>query len=247
MTAGGTLPAREASHMAFHDLLLSGQSDAAVIAAKDHLRTWPRDALVLSPCSSVFGLIGFSGRSGREQEQVELLDSIAPHYGDDWWFNAQHAFSLVETGQRDAARVKIERAIAQNPRNANGAHIRAHVYYEDGEQAAANSYLRSWLQGYSREGQLHGHISWHLALCELEAGNLDEVFRLYSDAIAPGAARGQPLIPMVDAVSLLWRAELAGHPRDQEQWRNVHDFAHQMFPAMPPSRSPIRISRWRTR
>ena len=75
VAAAGGLPAREASHIAFHALLLSGQSDAAVIAAKNHLKAWPRDAMVLSPCSSVFGLIGFSGRAGREQEQVELLDS----------------------------------------------------------------------------------------------------------------------------------------------------------------------------
>src|SRR5882672_10129912 len=42
MTAGTAvsrgLPAREASHMAFHELLLSGQSDAAVTAAKQHLK-----------------------------------------------------------------------------------------------------------------------------------------------------------------------------------------------------------------
>ncbi len=35
---------------------------------------------------------------------------------------------------------------------------------------------------------------------------------------------------MVDAVSLLWRAELTGCPHDPERWRQVHDFAHQMFP-----------------
>ena len=225
------LSPREASHMAFHALLLAGQGDAAVVAAKAHLRDWPRDALVLSPCSSVFGLIGFSGRPGREQEQVALLDSVADAYGDDWWFNAQHAFSLVETGQRDAARPKIERAVAQNPRNANASHIRAHVYYEDGEAEAARRYLADWIQTYSADGPLHGHLSWHLALCELEAGHADAAFALYQTAFAPPVAKGgYPLIPMVDAVSFLWRAELAGHPRDPARWQALHDFAHAMFP-----------------
>ncbi len=228
--ASGGLLAREASHMAFHTLLLAGQGDAAVIAAKEHLKTWPRDAMVLSPCSSVFGLIGFSGRSGREWEQVALLDSVASRYGDDWWFNAQHAFSLVETGQRDAARPKIERAIVQNPRNANATHIRAHVWYEDGERGAASAYLKQWLPAYSRDGQLFGHINWHLALCELDAGNVAEAFRLYTECFAPGVAHGQALIPLADGVSFLWRAELAGVPRDKERWRAVHDFAHKMFP-----------------
>ena len=99
--AAANLPEREASHMAFHNLVLTGQGDAAVAAAKQHLKSWPRDAMVLSPCTSVFGLIGFSGRAGREREQVDLLDGLADHYGDDWWFNSQHAFALLESGQRD--------------------------------------------------------------------------------------------------------------------------------------------------
>jgi Tfp pilus assembly protein PilF len=228
--AAGGLPAREASTIAFYGLVLAGLGDAAVVAAKQHLLAWPRDAMVLSPCTSVFGLIGFSGRSGRESEQVELLDGLATHYDDDWWFNSQHAFALVETGQRDAARAKIERAMAQYPRNAHGAHIRAHVYYEDGEQNASRAYLKSWLPSYSREGQLHCHMHWHLALCELEAGNAEEALRIYTEAIAPGAASGPPLIAVSDAVAFLWRNELAGNPRDPAQWRAVHDYAHKMFP-----------------
>ena len=228
---GGTLSPREASHMAFHTLLLAGHNDAAVAATKAHLRDWPRDAMVLSPCSSVFGLIGFSGRPGREQEQVALLDSVADAYGDDWWFNAQHAFALVETGQRDAARPKIERAVVQNPRNANASHIRAHVYYEDGEAEASRRYLADWLTSYSPDGALHGHLSWHLALCALEAGDTEAAFALYQSAFAPPVAKGgYPLLPMVDAVSFLWRAELAGHPRDPARWQALHDFAHTMFP-----------------
>ena len=122
------LSTRQASHIAYYDLVLSGQGEAAITAAREHLKTWPRDAMVLSPCTSVFGLIGFSGRSGREAEQVALMDGLASDYGDDWWFTCQHAFALDEAGQRDAARPLIERAMEQNPRNAHGAHIRAHVY-----------------------------------------------------------------------------------------------------------------------
>ncbi len=227
---GKNLPTREASHLAFYNRVLTGQGAAATEAAKEHLKTWPRDAMVLSPNTSVFGLIGFSGRAGREQEQVALLDSLATHYGDDWWFTCQHAFALDETGQRDIARQKIENSMAQNPRNAHGAHIRAHVYYEDGEQAASNIYLKSWATSYPRDGQLHCHISWHLALTELEAGNTDAAYRIYTDAIAPGATWGPPLNTLTDAVAFLWRAELAGHPRNLALWQDAADYAHKMFP-----------------
>lgn len=230
MTAGAGLPAREASYLAFYNLVLSGQGAAAVEAAKEHLKTWPRDAMVLSPCTSVFGLIGFSGRAGREQEQAALMDGLASHYGDDWWFLCQHAFALDEAGRRDEARPKIERAMAAFPRNAHGAHIRAHVYYEDGELTAARAYLTDWLPGYARDAQLHCHINWHLALCDLALGNTDAAWQRYADAIDPTATVCPPLIVTADAAAFLWRAELAGGPRDADRWRTVHDYAHKMFP-----------------
>lgn len=225
------LPPREASHMAFYNLVLSGQGDAAVAAAKEHLKTWPRDAMVLSPCTSVFGLIGFSGRAGREREQVELLDGLATHYGDDWWFNCQHAFALDETGQRDAARAKIERAMEQFPRNAHGAHIRAHVYYEDGALSEARAYLIDWLRpGYSRQGQLHCHLHWHLAICHLAFGEPGKAWALYDDAIDPRSSQCAPIIVLADSASFLWRAELAGGARDTARWRSVHAYGHENFP-----------------
>lgn len=35
---------------------------------------------------------------------------------------------------------------------------------------------------------------------------------------------------LFDAPSFLWRAELAGHPRDTAQWQALHRFAHRAFP-----------------
>jgi tetratricopeptide (TPR) repeat protein len=222
--------AREMSHVAFHSLLISGQAAAAVTAAKAHLNDWPRDAMILQPCTSAFGLIGMSGRPGREVELASWLDGLAPHYGDDWWFIGQHAFALIETGQRDAGRPKIQRATMLNPRNASAAHILSHMYYEDGERDAAHTYLTNWISGYSPQGVFHGHLNWHLALCELEAGNERAAFKVYTDALAPGAHTGAAVFVIADAVSFLWRAELAGHPRDLERWKALHAFAHKMFP-----------------
>jgi len=228
--AANGLSERESGHLAFYDLVVKGQGDAAVAAARKHLGRFPRDAMVLAPCTSVFGLIGFSGRAGREREQVEILDWLAPHYGEDWWFGCQHAFALDEVGERDAARAKIERAMQRQPRNAHGAHIRAHVYYEDGEQAASGRYLQEWMRGYPSEAQLHCHLSWHAALCALEAGRIDEAWRIYAAAIAPGGAWGPPINVLTDAAAFLWRAELAGHARVPARWQAVHAYAHQKFP-----------------
>src|SRR5213595_3663182 len=39
---------REASHIAFFDLVFAGQTEAAISALHAHLATWPRDALVVA-------------------------------------------------------------------------------------------------------------------------------------------------------------------------------------------------------
>src|SRR6478609_4834546 len=66
--AGGVaagLPAREASHIAFLELVFAGRTDAAITALNEHLASWPRDALVLSTAANPNGLIGASGRIGQ--------------------------------------------------------------------------------------------------------------------------------------------------------------------------------------
>ena len=60
-------------------------------------------------------------------ELLELLDRLAPSYGDDWWFTAHHGMAYSENGERDVGRQKIGRSLAQNPRNPWAAHARAHL------------------------------------------------------------------------------------------------------------------------
>lgn len=224
------LPARDASQLSLFGLILSGQADAAIDAARAHLDAWPRDALVLSTMATQTGLIGMSGRPQREHALAEFLDGLARHYGDDWWFGAHHGMALSEVGKRDIARPKIERSLAQNPKNGWVAHAAAHIAYESGECDDAVAFLRSWLPDYPDSGFLHGHLSWHLALFELQSGRIDAAMQLYSDAFAAEGYRGPALLKVLDGISFLWRAELAGHPRDPDRWRTIHDFAHAMFP-----------------
>src|SRR6202171_2657887 len=127
------LPAREASHIAFFDLLLAGDTEAALSALPAHLNEWPRDAVVLGTTAFTNGLIGSSGRAGQKRTLLDLLDGLAPSYGDDWWFTAHHGMALSENGQRVAARPKIDRSLAQNPSNPWAGHARAHLCYEEGD------------------------------------------------------------------------------------------------------------------
>src|SRR5882757_1823932 len=221
---------RAASHIGFFDLVFAGQTEAAISALYTHLTAWPRDALVVASAANPNGLIGASGRIGQKRQIAALMDSLAPHYGDDYWFLAHHAMALSEDGQLAAARPKIERSVAANPNNAHGAHGFAHVCYESGEPDTARAYLSSWLATYPRDGFFHGHLSWHLSLFEIQAGNWDEAVRLYRDAMVLDRHSGGPQQKMSDAAAFLWRSELAGHPRNISAWRGLYEYANSALP-----------------
>src|SRR5213079_731490 len=180
------LSEREASHIAYFDLLVGGDSEAALAAVYAHLDAWPRDAVVLGTTAFTNGLIGSSGRAGQKRVLLALLDRLAPSYGDDWWFTAHHGMALSENGQREAACPKIDRSLAQNPNNPWAAHAYAHLSYEEGDSNTARAFLTAWLTTYPRNGTLYSHLSWHLALGELEAGNAAAVaWQLFKQAFAP--------------------------------------------------------------
>jgi tetratricopeptide (TPR) repeat protein len=221
---------REASHIAFFELVFAGETEAAITALYAHLAAWPRDALVVASAANPNGLIGGSGKLGQKRQVAELMDSLAPHYGDDFWFGSYHAMALSEDGQFAPARAKIERSVAANPNNAHGAHGMAHICYETGDLEAGRRYLASWLATYPRDGFFHGHLSWHLSLCEIQAGNFGEATRLYRDAIALDRHSGGPQQKISDGAAFLWRSELAGQPRDAAAWRALHDFAKSALP-----------------
>jgi len=224
------LSEREASHIGFFDLVFSGRTDAAIAALYTHLAKWPRDALVVASAANPNGLIGGSGRVGQKQQIAVLMDGLAPQYGDDFWFMSYHAMALSEDGQLATARAKIEQSLAANPNNAHGAHGFAHVCYESGELEAARTFLSSWLAGYPRDGFFYGHVSWHLSLCQLRAGDWSEAVRLYQDAIALDRHSGGPQQKISDGAAFLWRSELAGHPRDAASWRRLYAYANSALP-----------------
>ncbi|HEY0567524.1 MAG TPA: hypothetical protein VGD13_05230, partial [Xanthobacteraceae bacterium] len=169
-------------------------------------------------------------RVGQKQRIAALLDSLAPHYGDDYWFLAYHAIALSEDGRLASARPQIERSVMLNRKNAHAAHGIAHVCYESGDADAGRNFLSSWLVTYPRDGAFHGHLSWHLALFELGAGNWTAAQQLYRDAIALDRHSGGPQQKITDGTSFLWRSELAGHPRDTAAWRALYDYGTSALP-----------------
>jgi Tfp pilus assembly protein PilF len=235
------LPAREASHLAYFALLVAGDSEAALTALRSHLDAWPRDALVLGTAAFTNGLIGSSGRAGQKRMLLALLEALAPAYGDDWWFTAHHGMALSENGDHVAAEAKIDRSLAQNPTNPWVAHARAHLSYEQGNPCTARAFLASWLETYPRHAPLFSHLNWHLALAELEAGDVAGSCARFQQTFAPSVHSGPPRGKLNDGVSFLWRLELAGQGRDAAAWRMMRALAAEAFPLASVSFADLHV------
>ena len=108
---------RERSHVeVIHDVT-HGDGPGALARIHAHVKRCPRDAFALQPATNVFGLIGLSGRRGREQEVFDLLASLAGDYGDDWWYAATLGFWHTELGRIDDGLRLNRQSIETNPRN----------------------------------------------------------------------------------------------------------------------------------
>jgi len=221
---------RERSHLNASALLLEGKSAEARAAVYEHVKYWPNDVLIAQMCTSVFGLIGFSGLPGREAEQLTFVSQLIPHYGDNWWLRAQLAFAQLEVGQLDEAAKNIDTAIDANPQSAHSMHIRAHLYYENMEDSAGLTYLTKFWKDYDPSGALYNHVSWHVGLWSLESGNVDQMWQVLNVDISPETSRGPPLNILTDSVALLFRAELAGVDVTVDRWKALSSYALARFP-----------------
>jgi len=223
------LTAREAAHLSILGHVMEGRGAQAYQEIRSHVASHPRDTLAVQPCAGVFSLIGFSGREGREAESLAFFSTLAPAYGDDWWFLSVLGFAQVETGQLAAGEATLQKSYDGNPLNANAAHYTAHFHYENGDRDNGRAFIHDWRSDYDKRSILHCHISWHEALWALEAGDMDGAWAIIDADVRPGGAWGPPLNVLTDMAAFLLRAEFAGAPRRDDLWREVSDYAARFF------------------
>ena len=225
------LSIRERQHVEAIALAIEGAATQALAIVRTHASEYPRDALPLSLALGVFGLLGFSGRLDHHEAQLALLQELAPHWGDDWWFLGYLGWAYIETGEVEPGIRLVERSLTGNPRNAHAAHQRAHGFFESGDAAGGADFVEAWLSDYERAGHLHCHLSWHLALFELARGNTERAREIYLDAIRPLVAQSAPMLSLADSASFLWRWQLYGvTPPLDEYWEEVATHARRHFP-----------------
>jgi hypothetical protein len=217
---------REAAHVRILELVIAGQSAKALAALPDHLEAHPRDALVFSLALGAFGLHAFSGKPDHDAARLALCRRLAPHYGEDWWFLTHLGWSHTEAGELAAGGLITARALELRRENAYGAHAYVHFFAEAGERYEGERFAGRWLPRYERDGMLHAHINWHLALWRLDAGDGAGAEAIYREILRPAVNPSPPINVVSDCASLLWRLSLAKPVAD---WRELAEYGKARF------------------
>ncbi len=226
--AGATTP-REQAHVEIVARATEGDGPGALALLEAHADAHPRDALPLSLALGVYGLLGFGGFVDFPERQVALLERVAPHWGEDWWFDTFLGWAYVEVGGLARGVPLLDRALAARPTNANAAHARAHGYYEAGAPAEGDAFIADWLPRYDRSAVLHCHLCWHRALFALQMGEAERALEIYRDGIRPSVSRTPPMFTMIDGAAFAWRAALQGHALAPEELCELAAFTDDRF------------------
>jgi len=224
-----TATQREQSTIKVLSATLSFKSDALSLA-KSHIESWPQDAIVLTLLLGPFGLLAFSGDRQWRQQNIELLNLVAPAFPeDDWWFISTVGFMSAETGDLATARSMAESALRLR-NTGNCAHTLAHVHFEETAIDEGQTFVRDWCQQYPHSDMRH-HMLWHSAMLSLETGDTDGLLDLYASELDAAVCDPMPLETLSDNASLLWRCRLRGLAVPADSCEAVYRYSRRHFPA----------------
>jgi len=167
---------------------------------------FPRDLLALAMSHTLDYLLGDT------RAQRDRIAAALPHWsGEDAGYHgvlAMHAFGLEECGEYARAEDAAFAALDIDPYNLRAHHARAHVLEMQGRAAAGVRWMQDRVAYWDRPGASGAHVWWHLALYQLELGDVAEALRIYDRRVVacmPGVSE------KIDAAALLWRLHLGRH------------------------------------
>jgi uncharacterized NAD(P)/FAD-binding protein YdhS len=169
-------------------------------ALMHHISLHPRDVLAVS---AAVPTIAFSGVTDVQQEAWDLVEGLAPAYGDHWWYISLLAFTRQDQGLFEEAGLLAESALSCEPSSGHAVHAQTHVLYETGQHEVGRVWLDHWVAESGRSASHRAHFSWHAALHELALGDTEAVRRRYYSQLAAPEVTG--VRALVDSASLLWR------------------------------------------
>ncbi|MCG6967871.1 MAG: hypothetical protein LJE59_15335 [Chromatiaceae bacterium] len=179
--------------------------DATLAKAQAYIDSTPNDLLVISQLT---GNLFFYGGPTKLDAVLNVFESVEQALGNDWAFLARLGFAASEAGQRKRGRELIERALEIRPQSLYSIHGLAHVLHDDGAAEESAKLLQNWLSVHesgAHEGQMYGHVQWHLALAEWQIGEREAAMQRYLGFCAPETTTCGPILTLADCGGFLLR------------------------------------------
>ena len=202
----------EALHL-WHEVDYESAMDALEALTEE----WPQDFVAVKVCEFLYYLTGQHYQALRFRAHLERIVGHTSEHPD---VLAMYAFSLELSGEYEAARLQAERAIDLRFSCAWAHHALGHISIVQNELERGRREQEKFLPTWNKPGaSIHGHNAWHLALFRLQAGDESGVMALFRSTVWGHAP--QSLGEQVDAISLLWRMEMADLSVPEEIWSDV--------------------------
>jgi tetratricopeptide (TPR) repeat protein len=196
---------RERAHTAAAKAWLEGRFDRAAHLYGAIAIEHPRDLLAIQAAHVVDFNLG---------DSLMLRDRIAqvlPHWNADvpgyGYLLGMHAFGLEETGNYGRAEDVGRHALALNPHDPWGVHAVEHVFEMQGRIHEGIEWLNATSLNWADTG-LAFHNWWHLALHQLDLGDLPAALDVYDRLVHPEKSAAP--LELIDASQLLARISLRG-------------------------------------
>jgi hypothetical protein len=185
----------------------------AVEAMEAITAQWPGDLFTAKLAEFLYYILGQQHMGPRFLVHMTWLE--AAHAGDPD-FLAMAAFASELCGAYPVAEARAERALTIEPRNPWAQHALSHVLIRQGRVDEGLARMKAFLPLLATCGRpIHSHDAWHLALLHLEQLDFAATVRVFHDHI--WGITPDFVVEQLDAISLLWRVEMAGKAMDA-QW-----------------------------
>ncbi len=211
------LPEREQLHYHAARQFAGKEYDTAMSTYEQLTESFPQDLLALKFCEFLYFL---RGQQYSSQRFLKHTSRLRQHHADNPYFLSMHAFAQTLSGQHQLALATADQAIESEAINPWAHHALAHVYTTTGQMQIGQTRIEALAELWPQSGwPIECHNVWHLLLLYIANGQPEKAedgFRNKLWGKMPDTVGEQ-----IDAISLLWRLELADYTVSMDLWRNL--------------------------
>jgi hypothetical protein len=218
------------AHFNAAEAWLSGNPIRAAESYASILNKWPRDLLALRLAQSCYFFLGW------HDQLCAVIDTVMPRWPRDQrsfqFVLAMASFAHAENGDAARAEALGRAALAGEPACPLGVHAVAHAIAESGRHRSGAQWMRDQRAQWATTSRMRTHNAWHLAMFDVEEGNIESALDILDTWLLPASARSP--LDACDATALLWRLATLGVD-DEGRWSLVSDaFERTLTPGFWP-------------